>query len=92
LTNIWENYAGTTGNGQNNMDTKSSSTMNNNNNNKQRPLKDVYIKLENGVIAMAKVNNQYLVCVCGATSVNEMALRARLSGLIKELTNAMAGP
>jgi hypothetical protein len=88
LTNIWENYAGTTGNERSNMDAKSSSTMNSN---KQRPLKDVFLKLENGVIAMAKVNNQYLVCVCGANTVNEMALRARLSGLVEELTRAMAG-
>ena len=88
MANIWENFAGTTGNEQNNIgETKTSSNVNNN---KQRPLKDVFIKLENGVIAMAKVKNKYLVCVCGANTVNEMALRARLSGLVKELTSAMS--
>ena len=39
---------------------------------------------------MSKVDDQYLVCVCGAKTVVESDLRAKLSSLVEELTNAMS--
>ena len=56
----------------------------------QHPLKEVCLKLENGVVAMSQVDDQYLVCVCGAKTVVESDLRAKLSSLVEELTNAMS--
>ena len=85
LTNIWENYAGMTGKEQSSDGSNSPMPAGG-----QHPLKEVCLKLENGVVAMSKVDDQYLVCVCGAKTVVENDLRAKLSSLVEELTNAMS--
>ena len=77
MTNIWDNFAGTA---QKNENTGKSGT---------RPLREIFVSLDGGVIAMKKVSSSYTVALCGAADVEESDLRAKLQVVADELDGSL---
>ena len=73
MTNIWDNFAGTA---QKNENTGKSDT---------RPLRQIFMCLDKGVIAVKKISYNYTICLCGAADMEESDLCARLAFVAEEL-------
>ena len=77
MTNIWDNFAGTA---QKNENTGKSDT---------RPLQQIFMCLDKGVIAVKKISPNYTICLCGVADMEESDLCAKLEFVAEELSGSL---